>query len=134
MPVKIDPRSPCRVEAALGVLQSQYPDWAASDLARLRDCLTEVPTEAPPHPDTLLRLFAVAHDIKGQAATFGYPLAGELGARLCHLVEGAPKLDAAERDRMVRLVAAIERVITGRLDGDGGDEGRRLLASTRKRG
>jgi len=34
--------------------------------------------------------FRAAHDIKGQAATFGYPLAAEVADSLCRLVEHAP--------------------------------------------
>ena len=43
--------------------------------------------------DTREELFRAAHDIKGDAATFGFPSAGAAAESLCRIIEHAPDLD-----------------------------------------
>jgi len=123
-PPEIDPASLARAEAALAALSSRYLEWAEADLHRLEACHATLQTGGAP---LLAALHAIAHDMKGQAATFDYPLVGELAARLCRrtLTEGEP--DSAA---IGRLVGALGEAIRLRLSGDGGDRGRRLLAET----
>jgi len=125
----LDPEALKRAEAALAALQHRYIEWAEADYARL-DAAWAV---CGPGPDcdgaALRRLFQIAHDMKGQAATFDYPLVGELGNRLCREIEAASEgLDPERRTRLAVLVAAIGRVIRERLSGPGGEVGTALLA------
>lgn len=97
---EIDPQSLARAEAALAALADHYRSWAAADLVRLRAALT------PFRPDTL---FAIAHDIKGQAGTFGFPLVTERANALCRILEGrpAPEQAAALVDALAEAMAEI---------------------------
>ncbi|MGE5503500.1 MAG: Hpt domain-containing protein [Actinomycetota bacterium] len=70
----LDPAALARAEAALDALQDSYAAWLQADLARLDAALAA---------GDLAGAFAVAHDIKGQAATFGYPRVTELAGELC---------------------------------------------------
>ncbi|RAU22975.1 peptide ABC transporter substrate-binding protein [Paramagnetospirillum kuznetsovii] len=108
-----------RAEAALANLATRYLEWAEADLVKLEAALAAGRFD---------QMFGIAHDMKGQGATFAYPLVSELGNRLCRLVETAPTPDAAQLARMAALVAAMGEIIRGRFSGDGGDMGRRLLA------
>lgn len=110
----LDPVTLARAEAALAALADDYLAWAAGDLVKLRAALWAH------RPD---RLFAVAHDIKGQAGTFGFSLITELADRLCRAV----KATAAPRS-VILLAEILTEAMSRRLAGDGGDEGRRLLA------
>ena len=75
-----------RAEAALAQLSAEFTDWMNDeceklDLARRnarQNGLTALPREA---------LFRAAHDIKGQAATLGFPLVAEVAGSLCRLIE-----------------------------------------------
>lgn len=126
---EISPEALARAEAALAELGGRYLEWAAADAARLRGCLDEAQAPGSDLALLLSRLFTISHDMKGQAATFGYPLVGELGNRLCRLIEDAGAVPAPDTlPRAARLVDAIARVVAERLEGDGGDVGRRLLA------
>lgn len=113
----LDPEALARAEAALDRLSPQYLHWAEADLASLRTALAELSTE---------RLFAVAHNMKGQAATFGYPLITAIGERLCRYIDAHPK--DADPARLTALVEAMAQVLTVRLDGDGGTAGQAILA------
>jgi len=75
-----------RAEAALAQLSSEFTDWMHDECERLdlarhnvrQNGLTALPREA---------LFRAAHDIKGQAATLGFPLASAVAESLCRLLE-----------------------------------------------
>lgn len=114
----LDPDALARAEAALQRLSSQYLQWAAADLAELEANLAQLPGDA----SALQRMFVVAHDMKGQAGTFGYPLVTELGNRLCRLIEAG-----GDGGDVAALVTALHQVIDGHLVGDGGEAGRALL-------
>lgn len=113
----LDPEALARAEAALNSLSSHYLSWAEADLASLRAALAE---------GSNARLFTIAHDMKGQAATFGYPLVTTIGERLCRYLDAHP--EDADPAQLAVLVGAIAQVLTQRLEGDGGAAGLSLLA------
>jgi chemotaxis protein histidine kinase CheA len=74
-----------RGEAAVETLKSEFVDWLASDVAQLverRDQFAAAPSAA-----RRAQLFRAAHDLKGQAETFGYPLIGRMAASLTRLLD-----------------------------------------------
>lgn len=121
----LDPAALARAEAALDALSGRYLAWAEADLKRLEAALDLL--RASPGRAGLERLFTITHDMKGQAATFGYPLLSELGGRLCRLIDACPEPQAADIERIGALVAAMGEVLRRRLAGDGGAEGRLLV-------
>ncbi|MGE5548354.1 MAG: Hpt domain-containing protein [Solirubrobacterales bacterium] len=116
-----------RAEAALARLSDDYLTWAEADAARLCACLAETEGPAIADKDVLHRLFAIAHDMKGQAATFGYPLITTIAHRLCRLIDhrGAETLPRA---RVAAHVDAVSEVLARRLSGNGGAAGQAILA------
>ena len=96
--VGLDSAAIQRAEQAMEGLKTEFADWIADDVRRLievRDAYAAAPGEV-----TQARLFRVALDLKGQALTFGYPLAARVANSLCRLIEtgnlaGAGQLIAA---------------------------------------
>lgn len=125
----LDPEALKRAEAALAALQQSYIEWAETDYARLDAAWTVCVTGSDRDGAALRRLFQIAHDMKGQAATFDYPLVGDLGDRLCREVEASAMdgLGPDRRSRLAALIAAIGQVIRERLSGQGGAKGAALL-------
>jgi hypothetical protein len=124
---ELSPEALARAEKALAGLSQRYLDWAAGDATRLCACVQEMQDGTTALAAGLPHLFTIAHDMKGQAATFGYPLVSELGNRLCRLIEAEPAPDPSALPQISRLAEAMARVIAERLEGDGGEAGRRLL-------
>jgi hypothetical protein len=124
----LSPDDLARAEAALARLSGSYLDWAEADAARLRACLAEVLAPGADLTVLLPRLFTISHDMKGQAATFGYPLLSELGNRLCRLIEDQPAPGPEILERMAALADGMGRVVAERLSGDGGEAGCELRA------
>jgi chemotaxis protein histidine kinase CheA len=78
-----------RAEAALDTLKSNFSDWIADDVKSL----VAVRTLYAQTPDAASRaaLMRAAHDIKGQAATFHYPLIARVAASLARLISASPQ-------------------------------------------
>jgi len=100
-----------RAEAALAQLSSEFADWMHSECERLAAARQEVRrtgfTKA-----THDVLFRAAHDIKGEAATFGYPAVGPIAESLCRLMEHTPEMTRIPLvlvDQHVDAVRAITR-------------------------
>ena len=100
-----------RAEKALAALAPEFGAWMDSECDRLdrarHDILRGGFTDA--NKETLFR---ATHDIKGEAATFGYPAVASAAESLCRLIEHAPDSDripAALIDQHVDAVRAIHR-------------------------
>jgi chemotaxis protein histidine kinase CheA len=77
-----------RAETAMETLKSEFTGWAAEDVQRLaaaRDAFAK--RQDAPARAALMR---VAHDMKGQAATFDFPMIGRAAASLCRLLDETP--------------------------------------------
>jgi HPt (histidine-containing phosphotransfer) domain-containing protein len=102
-----------RAEKALAGLSGEFKDWmvvetdrlAAAHAAILKSGFTDSARE---------ELFRAAHDIKGDAATFGYPSAGAVADSLCRIIEHAPDLDDVPSNLIAHHINAIEAIVRER--------------------
>jgi HPt (histidine-containing phosphotransfer) domain-containing protein len=99
-----------RAEQALAGLSGEFEEWMAVECDRL----------AAAHAVILKQgftglnreeLFRAAHDIKGDAATFGYPMAGAVAESLCRIIEHAPNLDQVPTDLIAHHINAIQAIV-----------------------
>jgi chemotaxis protein histidine kinase CheA len=102
-----------RAEKALAGLSGEFKNWmtiesdrlAAAHAAILLEGFTEAACE---------ELFRAAHDIKGDAATFGYPSAGAAADSLCRIIEHAPDLERVPSDLIKHHINAIQAIVRDR--------------------
>ena len=111
---RVDEKHPddpvARAEKALAGLSGEFKDWmgiecdrlAASHAAILKDGFTT---------DTREELFRAAHDIKGDAATFGFPTAGAAAESLCRIIEHAPDLERVPAELIAHHINAIQAIV-----------------------
>jgi chemotaxis protein histidine kinase CheA len=59
-------------------------------------------------------LFRAAHDIKGDAATFGFPSAGAAANSLCRIIEHAPELDKVPSELIMHHINAVQAIVRQR--------------------
>ncbi len=78
-----------RAEAALATLSGDFGSWMIEECDRLDRARRETDTHGlvSAHRDMLFR---VAHDIKGSAAMFGFPLVAPVAQSLCRVLEHTP--------------------------------------------
>ena len=117
-------------EAALAALAEQYPSYASSDVAEMNAHLAAIESHLKSAAAACESLFAVAHNVKGQGASFGYELMTDLGEALCGAVRDRATLAPEEIDAVRKILAACDTVLTERLTGAGGERGHQLLVAT----
>src|SRR6267378_4124150 len=86
-----------RAEEALAGLSGEFKNWMSIEADRLSAAHAAILTDGFTN-FTREELFRAAHDIKGDAATFGYPSAGAAAESLCRIIEHAPDLDKVPSD------------------------------------
>jgi len=100
-----------RAEAALAQLSTEFAAWMQADCERLETARQAVMREGFTEK-THAELFRAAHDIKGEAATFGYPAVVGAAESLCRLLEHTPditRIPLALIEQHVDAVLAIAR-------------------------
>ena len=102
-----------RAEKALADLSGEFKTWmtieadrlSAAHAAVLRHGFTDDITE---------ELFRAAHDIKGDAATFGFPSAAAAAESLCRIIEHAPELEEVPPDLITHHIDAVQAIVRER--------------------
>ncbi len=118
-----------RAEAAVSDLAKDYSGWALADVAKARAALASATDDATRRAQHVEALFRVAHDLKGQGASFGFPLVTRLGHSLCCLTrDRALAYQARHLDLAKSHLDAIHLVLTKEIKGDGGKIGAELVA------
>ena len=77
-----------RAEDAMEALKSEFSDWIAGDVKKL--IAARARYSDSPDADTRAKLLRTAHDIKGQAPTYNYPLIARVAASLSRMVGELP--------------------------------------------
>jgi chemotaxis protein histidine kinase CheA len=117
-------------ENALEKLSVNFQEWLDDQVAVLRDAHADG-VAAGFSEEATRALFRAAHDLRGQAATLGYPLAGEIAASLCRLFDHIPAGGHVPRD-LVRLhVDAVRAIVAERASDANHTTGRSLVEGLR---
>jgi chemotaxis protein histidine kinase CheA len=99
-----------RAEKALAGLSGEFKDWMAIEAGRLSSAYAAV-TKDGFTKDARDELFRAAHDIKGDAATFGYPSAAVIAESLCRVIEHAPDLGKVPAELFTHHINAIQAIV-----------------------
>jgi HPt (histidine-containing phosphotransfer) domain-containing protein len=102
-----------RAEKALAGLSSEFKDWMTIEADRLSAAHAVILKDGITN-FTRDELFRAAHDIKGDAATFGYPSAGAAAESLCRIIEHAPDLDKVPSDLIAHHINAVQAIVRDR--------------------
>lgn len=142
-PVPVDPCAAPAIAAAdrgMAALGDLYEATLVADCGYLELCLGDLLGRDWDRLETWLLLRKKAHDIKGQAGSFGYLIATDVARSLVRVV--IPILDEFERRNhrpfalrtlLSAHVDALKLISHQRIKGDGGAEGRELLSELNAR-
>ncbi|MBV5269220.1 MAG: Hpt domain-containing protein [Afipia sp.] len=95
-----------RAEQALAGLSGEFKDWMHVECERLSAAYATIQRDGL-NGQNHEELFRAAHDIKGGAATFGYPTAAAAAESLCRIIEHAPDLAKVPGELVLHHVNAI---------------------------
>ncbi|MEP0519609.1 MAG: Hpt domain-containing protein [Hyphomicrobiales bacterium] len=105
-----------RAERELKKLEPQFEIWMEKDIKRLKsgwDTFSEaVEGGASVNSELVADMFHAAHDLKGQAATFGQPYIASVAASMCMILENESALSIVPKiliEQHVNAVIAIYR-------------------------
>jgi len=99
-----------RAEQALASLSGEFKEWMTTEVNRLSAAYVAIRNDG----FTKQRrdeLFHAAHDIKGDAVTFGYPAAAGIAESLCRVIEHAPDLERVPAELFTHHINAILAIL-----------------------
>ncbi len=99
-----------RAEQALAQLSGEFSSWMDTECIRLDDARRGVKAKGFGKA-TRDALFHAAHDIKGEAATFGFPLVVAPANSLCRLIEHTPDMSRIPMTLVDQHVDAIRAIV-----------------------
>ncbi len=115
-------------EAEFEKMAEDYPDWVQSYIDELHTHhrrSVDTPEERIQH---FKRVNELAHDLRGQGGTFGYPLISYFGDSLFQMSK-TEVIDDSHVEILKAHIDAMSAVIKGRVNGDGGELGQELRTS-----
>jgi HPt (histidine-containing phosphotransfer) domain-containing protein len=99
-----------RAEAALAGLSGEFKDWMLAEADRLAAAHAAILKNGFGE-EANGELFRAAHDIKGDAATFGFPAAAATAESLCRIIEHAPDLAKVPAELIAHHINAIQAIV-----------------------
>jgi chemotaxis protein histidine kinase CheA len=103
--LRVDPEVLKKAEMAMEGLRHEFSDWLADDIKALGKAFAVF--SQTPSPATAGTLFRSAHDLKGQATTFEYPLIARVAASLAKLMDGMQSWEATPLPLVAAHIDAI---------------------------
>lgn len=128
----IDPSILAEAEKAMHKLSEDYPDWVSTLILKLSEQHSRCVDTPEKRNEYFLEINSIAHDMKGQGGTFGYPLITNFADSLYGFTKGKGERSDGEVELVKSHVDAMRAVIRGRVSGGGGEVGKQLTASLNK--
>ncbi len=97
-------------------LIDSYQGWAIDDLTKLWRAYESSADDAH-GPDEIAQMFEIAHGIRGEGGSFGFPLISTICDSLCKLLEGKKRLGAVELEIVKVHILAMRAVFNQGLKG-----------------
>ena len=116
-----------KAEQVIASLRGDYLEWVQDDLGKLQRHFEAASRDGAGRAEALQAIFTVAHDVKGQGGSFGYPLMTTIGNQLCRFIELTKEAGPADLAVIKLHIDALRLVIAQRMEGEGGRAGEELL-------
>jgi chemotaxis protein histidine kinase CheA len=123
---EIDASAMKKAEEALASAAQDYPDWVMATITKLVElhqlCVSSPPSRRP----TFEQIRRIAHDLKGQGGTFGYPLVTSFATSLHRFASMREGIEDEHVEIIKAHIDSMRAVVRDRVSGDGGDIGKAL--------
>jgi chemotaxis protein histidine kinase CheA len=117
-----------RAQAAVADLAKNYGPNTTADLDRCAGLLKAAREDAGTRAASIKELYGIAHNIKGQGGSFGYPLVTRIGHSLCTLVRQEREFSDADLGVVQAHLDALRLILAKDIKGEGGEVGAKLAA------
>jgi len=116
-----------QAEEELREAEVQYGEVARQYLERLHQACDRALAEPDRRADHFRAVHALAHELRGQGTTFGFPLLTSLAKSLYHYTGAGARLDDNAATIVKHHADAMRAVVTHNITGDGGEIGHELV-------
>ena len=123
---KLDAALLAKAQAAVDALKVGYREHLLAAGQRLIELRTAYDA-GNDRLETARDLYAAGHDLKGQAATFGYELVTEVADLLCEVLHPGEMVEVAEAELVDKHISALLNLIDQDFQGTGGETGEAVL-------
>ncbi len=117
-------------EQAIEDLSVNFREWMVIEVRRLESAHRSARSDGL-EPRALEAVYQVAHDLKGQAGTLGYPLAGEVCGSLCTLLEACADTGRIPVILLDQHVGAVKAMLREEATGESNATARELSGRLR---
>lgn len=120
-------------------LSEAYQGWAVDDLQALWRAFQGSATAGDDADADVKKMFDIAHEVRGQGGSFGFPLITGIGDSLCKFLEPLESLTDRDLEVIKIHILAMKAVFHQNLKGDSGMAGEvgrelpQLLAALKRR-
>jgi len=115
-----------KAEIALKEISVDFPHWMSAEMEALRAKRDEFRANGLTD-ESAREFFLHLHNVRGQAATLGFPLVGQIAGSLCEVVQHIPAKDIP-KDVIENHIDAILAIVNEKAFGDGNEVARKLVA------
>lgn len=124
--VTLDLEAIARAERHLANLSSEYVFWVENDLQKLRQAFDDASAATDPDArnEHVEALFVVAHDMRGQGTTFGYPFVSQICDILCRYLKREGQVDLL---LVSPFIDALRAIINNRVAGESDPIGQAMV-------
>lgn len=127
--VSISPEALEAAEKALTKMAEDYPDWVSGLIVKLQEQHGRCVDTPESRRDCFEEIHRIAHDMKGQGGTFGYPLITTFADSLYGFTYKRDEISDGQVELIKAHLDAMRAVIRGRISGTGGEIGEKLTDS-----
>ena len=117
-----------RAQAAVADLAKNFTESAVVDLDRAAAFVKAAREQPATRADSVKEVYGIAHNLKGQGSSFGFPLITRIGQSLCQLTRAARAFSDADLGVMQAHIDAIRLILAKDIKGEGGEVGDKLAA------
>lgn len=116
-------------ERSISDAKFDYLEAVGEDLARLQAAYDAALKDQDGRVARVQELYGIVQMIKGQGASFGYPLISNVGAQLARFIEDCGEnLTDAQMEGVKVHVETLRLIMQQKMEGDGGPMGQKLVA------
>lgn len=115
-----------KAEKVFDGLRGEFEEIAGRDVIKLVDAANAL-LASPNDLKKRQEVYFIAHELRGQGGSYGYPLVTRFGDQLCRYLDATDMLDAKSLIIVKAAADAIAVVIGSKVVGDGGETGRQLV-------
>ncbi len=116
-------------EKALANMEGDYEIWVSEDIRQINEYLDQAKNDKDKLSISVKEIHAIGHNIKGQAATFSYPLLTATAKSLCHFIQETAEIAGKRLDLIEAHVDTLRMIILQGMKGSGGMEGQALVSA-----